>query len=161
MAGLSSPLPSASLFLFHAQGSGAQSKDHSGVSAYVNKPEFMQSYKFGSRRMSCVLSTQFVRRDNFRILSIPLDLAAQPVSVLAKNPERLNWAPVPMLNPAQCSPDLFGDRARVNVVVESDEPKVICAVFHVLVGQIGKLRRSKQSWGSYGRNRNRSLKTLL
>jgi hypothetical protein len=70
-------------------------------------------------------------------------------------------------HPAQYSPDLFVDRARAHfeyvieitlprieyvksaaLVVESDEPKGdLLALFHVLVGQIGKLQRCRQAPG--------------
>ena len=55
------------------------------------------------------------RRHNVRLLSIPLDLAAQPVSVLVKDPVRRNRALVPVLDPPQYSPDLLVDRARAQV----------------------------------------------
>jgi hypothetical protein len=38
------------------------------------------------------------RRDKFRILSVPRDLAAEPVSVLVEDPERLHRAFVPGRN---------------------------------------------------------------
>jgi hypothetical protein len=60
-------------------------------------------------------SSFFIAADNFSILSVPRDLAAEPVSVLVKDPERLHRALVPMLNSPQYSPDLFVDRARAQV----------------------------------------------
>jgi hypothetical protein len=55
------------------------------------------------------------RRDNFRVLSVPRDHAAQPVSVLVQDLEGLHRALMPMLDPPEYSPDLFVDRARAQV----------------------------------------------
>jgi hypothetical protein len=49
------------------------------------------------------------RRDNFRVLSVPRDLAAQPVSVLVQDLEGLHRALMPMLDPPEYSPELFVD----------------------------------------------------
>jgi hypothetical protein len=53
--------------------------------------------------------------DKFRLLAVPLDLAAQPVSVLVQDPVGLNRALVPMLDPPHNSPDFFVYRARTRV----------------------------------------------
>jgi hypothetical protein len=55
---------------------------------------------------------QSPRRDDFRFLSVPPYLAAQPGGVLVQDPVRRTRAQVPILNPPQYSPDLFVDRAR-------------------------------------------------
>ena len=55
------------------------------------------------------------RRDNFRVLSAPRDLAAHPLGVLVQDPKRLNRSHVPVFDPPEYAPDLFMDRARAQV----------------------------------------------
>ena len=55
------------------------------------------------------------RRDNFSILAVPRDLAAQPGSVLVQDPVARNRALVPVFDPPQYLPDFFVDRARAQV----------------------------------------------
>ena len=47
------------------------------------------------------------RRDDFRVLAVPRDLAAQRVNVLIQDPVRRHRAPVPVLDPPQYSLQLF------------------------------------------------------
>ena len=54
------------------------------------------------------------RADSFRILSVPFDLAAQPVASWYRI-LRLNRALVPMLDPPEYSPDLFVGGARAQI----------------------------------------------
>ena len=56
-----------------------------------------------------------LRRDNLRILAVPLELAAEPLSVLVKDPVRLHRALVPMLDPPEYSSHFFVERAGAQV----------------------------------------------
>jgi hypothetical protein len=62
------------------------------------------------------------RHNDLGILSVPPNLAAQPVRVLVQNPVRRHRALVPVLDPPQYSPDLFVIEPAPKYVIESTLP---------------------------------------
>lgn len=61
------------------------------------------------------LNEQSPRRDNFRLLTAPLDLAAQACRVLVQDPVTRDRALVPILDLPENSLNLIIDRARARV----------------------------------------------
>jgi hypothetical protein len=92
-----------------------------------------------------ILPEESPRRDNFRVFAVPLDLAAQPASVVVQDPKGLNRALVPILRIIR--PMFSWIEPALEYVIEitlacieylksaavllddSDEPKVICLLF--------------------------------